>query len=167
MLFSRILGAQGMTFGIMDGVITVLGVLAGLYALGDRTVLVAGMLIAGMADSLANAAGIHVSQETEGEHGRREVMMSTLMALLSTLSVTLILVLPHTLLGLCPASLASVLAGLALITVMGFFVGKRLGRGRLKTGGIILEYVLMALIVIGVSSLIGIAVRDLLGVAYV
>lgn len=155
-----------MTFGIMDGVITVLGVLAGLYALGDRTVLVAGMLIAGMADSLANAAGIHVSQETEGEHGRREVLMSTLMALLSTLAVTLILVLPHTLLGLYPASLASVLTGLALISGMGFFVGKRLGRGRLKTGGIMLEYVLMALLVIGISSLIGILVRDILGVAY-
>ena len=72
MLFSRLLGAQGMTFGVMDGVITTLGVLAGLNVLGDRAIVIAGMLIAGFADSFANAAGIHVSQETEGEHSQRD-----------------------------------------------------------------------------------------------
>ncbi len=167
MFFRRIIGAPGMTFGVMDGVITVLGVLAGLYILGDRTVVIAGMLIAGMADSLANAAGIHVSQETEGEHSRREVMMSTIMAFLSTFVVTLILVLPHAFLGLYAASLASMALGLTMILGTGFFVGKKLGKGSKKTGKIMLEYMVMALVVIGISSLIGLFVRDLLGVVYV
>jgi hypothetical protein len=166
-LFRKVVGAQGLTFGVMDGVITVLGVLTGLYVLGDRAVVIAGMLIAGLADSFANAAGIHVSQETEGEHGRGEVRMSTLMAFLSTFIVTLLLVLPHAFLSLYLAFLTSMILGLALIFGVGFFVGKRLRKGNKKTGKIMLEYFLIALVVIATSYLIALFVRSLIGVAYV
>lgn len=167
MLFRRIVGAQGMTFGVMDGVITMLGVLAGLYVLGDKTVVIAGMLVAGFADSFANAAGIHVSQETEGEHTISEVRMSTIMAFLSTIFVTLFLVIPQLILDLYSALLTSIVIGFALIICMGYYVGKGLKKSDKKTERIILEYVLIALVVIGASYLIGLLVRAWFGVAHV
>jgi hypothetical protein len=166
MLFRKLAGSQGMTFGVMDGVITVLGVLAGLFVLGDKGVVIAGMLIAGMADSLANAVGIHVSQETEGAHSRKDIMMSTIMAFLSTFIVTLILVFPHGFFSLYQGTLVSIFLGLLLILGVGYFVAKRLEKDRRGTAILMIEYLGMALLVVGLSSVLGMVVRDLFGVVY-
>ena len=167
MLFKKIVGAQGLTFGVVDGVITVLGILAGLYVLGDRMAVVAGMLVAGLADSFANAVGIHISQETEGKHSSKEVMMSTSLAFLATFIVTLILVVPHFFMPLQNASFVSVALGLVFITGVGYFIGKRLEKGHLKTGKLIAEYLMMTILVIAASYIIVTLVRDIFGVVYV
>jgi len=54
-------GLQGFTFGMMDGIITALGILMGLSALENRSVVLIGVLVAGLADSFANAATILMS----------------------------------------------------------------------------------------------------------
>jgi hypothetical protein len=57
--------------------------------------------------------------------------------------------------------------GLAMIFGVGFFVGKRLRKGNKKTGKIMLEYFLIALVVIATAFLIALFVRSLFGVAHV
>ncbi|MCD6445305.1 hypothetical protein J7L49_00770 [Candidatus Bathyarchaeota archaeon] len=66
-------GLQGLAFGMMDGIITALGVLMGLTPLNDKIILFIGIMVTGLADSFANAAGIHVSEEAETIHKRSEV----------------------------------------------------------------------------------------------
>jgi hypothetical protein len=58
-------GFQGINFGVMDAVVTVLCVMIGLSLTNNKLVLLVGIFTAGMADSFANAAGMHVSQENE------------------------------------------------------------------------------------------------------
>lgn len=70
-------GFQGISFGVMDAVVTVLGVMIGLSVTGNRFVLLIGILTVGVADSFANAAGMHVSEETDIFHTQREVFKST------------------------------------------------------------------------------------------
>ncbi|MGQ9468300.1 MAG: hypothetical protein ACUVTD_00475 [Nitrososphaerales archaeon] len=65
-------GFQGISFGIMDELITTVGVLTGLGITTDQPITILGIVLTGLANSFANAAGIHVSQETEIHHGRRE-----------------------------------------------------------------------------------------------
>lgn len=164
MIFRRVLGCQGMTFGIMDGVITVLGVMAGLFVLGDKAIIIAGMLVAGLADSLANAAGIHVSQETEGAHKRKEILMATFLAFLSTAAVTVVLTLPVILMPVQSAFFASIGIGILMIAWVGYYVSQGLEKDKKGSAKLIFEYIAIAIGVIVLSSLIGVAVKALLGV---
>ncbi len=72
----ELLGSEGIAFGLMDGIITILGVLMGLIIVGDKEVLIIGTLAAGIADSFANAAGLHVSQESIRNGGRIKIWKS-------------------------------------------------------------------------------------------
>jgi hypothetical protein len=68
-----------MSFGLTSGVITTLGLLVGLSAgTSSRTAVVAGILTIAVADSLSDALGIHMSEESEGVHAPREVWVATL-----------------------------------------------------------------------------------------
>ena len=165
MILRSLNGCQGLTFGVMDGVITVIGVLVGLYVLGNPLLVVAGILIAGFAGSLANAAGIHVSQETEGKHPPKEVMMSTVMAFSSTATVTVLLVLPFFFLDMGLAVAISVTMGLLFIAGVGFLVADKLHKIGAEKAKLVAEYLLIVLIVIALSYGFGLLIKNILGVA--
>jgi len=165
MILRRIKGCQGMTFGVMDGVITVIGVLVGLYVLGNPLLVIAGILIAGFAGSLANAAGIHVSQETEGKHPPEEVMTSTVLAFASTASVTIILVLPFFFLDMGLAVAVSVTMGLLFIAGVGVFVAGKLRKRGTEKAKLVAEYLLIVSMVIVLSYGFGLLVKNILGVS--
>ena len=63
----------------------------GLSATNNRLILLVGIITCGLADALGNAAGFHVSEETEEYHTRREVWKSTILCFLSTMIVFVIL----------------------------------------------------------------------------
>jgi len=117
-------GFQGVSFGIMDAVITVLGVMIGLSVTNNRFVLLIGVLTAGVADAFANAAGMHVAQETEIHHGKGEVFKSTIYCFFATLITVLILSLPIVLLPLKYSIYVSIGIGLSLLVGLGYFVSK-------------------------------------------
>lgn len=59
----------GFCFGLTPGIITTLGLMMGLYSgTQDRVVVIGGILIIAIADSLSDAFGIHVSEESENMH---------------------------------------------------------------------------------------------------
>ena len=148
-------GIQGMTFGAMDAIINVLGIIVGLGVIGDRVIVVVGLLVAGIANSLGNAAGFHVSEETEGIHTRKEVWLSTLLSFVGTFAVTIILVLPLLFFGLSQAMIISVLGGMAIIVLMGIFNGRHMGQGRKETISLIFEYMVLAVVVIIIAYYLG------------
>jgi len=156
-------GIQGMTFGAMDAIINVLGIMVGLGVIGDRVVVVVGLLVAGIANSLGNAAGFHVSEETEGIHTRREVWLSTVLSFAGTFTVTVALVLPLLFFGMSDAMITSVLGGLAIIVLMGIFNGRHAGHGRREIISLIFEYVALAVAVIIVAYYLGLFASAMLG----
>lgn len=117
-------GFQGISFGVMDAVVTVLGVMIGLSVTDNKVILLIGILTAGVADSFANAAGMHVAQETETHHGKREVFKSTIYCFFATLITVLILSLPIVLLPLGYSIYVSIGVGLSLLVGLGYFVSK-------------------------------------------
>jgi len=117
-------GFQGISFGIMDAVVTVLGVMIGLSVTDNKFVLFVGILTAGVADSFANAAGMHVSEETKNFHNRQEVLKSTVYCFFATLITVLILSMPIVLLPLRYSIYVAIGIGLFLLVFLGYFVSK-------------------------------------------
>lgn len=148
-------GIQGMTFGMMDAIINVVGIIIGLSVIGDKLAVFVAILVAGIANSLGNAAGFHVSEESEGIHTRRDVWKSTIMAFLGTFFVTIILLMPLLFLSLAGAVLTSVSTGIVLLLLLGFVVSRISGFGRGRMLMLMLEYLLMGIIVIVVAYYLG------------
>ena len=148
-------GLQGMTFGSMDAIITVIGIVVGLGVMGNRTAVFVGILVAGIANSFGNAWGFHISEETENIHTSKEVWMSTLMSFGGTLISTLILLTPVLMLPLGTAIVATVLVGIAMIVLIGILVGRVQGRGTRGCCKLVVEYVGISLLVIAIAYCLG------------
>jgi len=145
-------GMQGATFGIMDGIITILGVMWGLSVTHDKFILIIGILTAGLADSFANAAGMHVSQETEVIHKRKEVWKSTVFSFISTFLVAIILTSPLFFLSVKNAITVSALIAVILLVNLGYFVAEVRHK---KPINLILEYTVMGIVVSAVCYGLG------------
>jgi hypothetical protein len=155
-------GIQGMTFGAMDAIINVLGIVVGLGVIGDRVIVVVGLLVAGIANSLGNAAGFHVSEETEGIHTRKEVWLSTMLSFIGTFAVTIILLLPLLFFGLSQAMIISILGGVLIIVLMGMFNSRQQGHGRKEAMSLIFEYLALAFVVIIIAYYLGMFASSML-----
>ena len=155
-------GTQGMTFGAMDAIINVIGILIGLGVVGNKTTVILGLLVAGIANSFGNAAGFHVSEETEGIHTRKEVWMSTIQAFMGTFSVTFLLLIPPLFLELFTGIAISVIMGIGLLMGLGFYVSKRF-KEKMSPLHLAFEYTMIGIAVIIVSYILGYSVITLLG----
>ena len=144
-----------MTFGVMDAIINVVGILIGLGVVGNKVTVILGILVAGLANSMGNAAGFHVSEETEGIHSRREVWMSTAQAFVGTFSVTLLLLAPPFFLDLFTGTMISLVMGISLLLGMGVFVGKRMKCSRKEIVHLAIEYTITGILVIIASYFLG------------
>ena len=144
-----------MTFGSMDAIITVLGIIVGLGVIGNRSAVFIGVLVAGIANSFGNAWGFHISEETENVHSRREVWMSTIMSFFGTLVSTLILLIPVLIFPLSTAIAASVAVGVAMIAMIGVFVSRIQGIGPHGCCKLVLEYVGISMLVIVIAYYLG------------
>jgi len=68
----------GFSFGLTSGIITTLGLMVGLHsAVDDKLAIIGGILTIAIADSLSDAMGIHVSEESEAKHTSKEIWQST------------------------------------------------------------------------------------------
>ena len=137
-------GYQGATFGIMEGIIMALGLIMGLSAIENKAAIVAGILVAALADAFANAAGFHVSEETETYHTRREIWKSTIFCFFTTITVILLLAVPVFFMPIAQAIIVSELIGIVILALLGYYVG---GIGNKKRFNIIIEYVLIGVVV--------------------
>lgn len=151
-------GFQGVAFGVMDGVILALGVITGLSVLENRFILFLSLLATGIADAFGNAAGMHVEEETEKDHGRKEVWTSTISAFFSTFFVFILLIIPILILPLALAVTVSWLLGIILLTLLGVKVAEIRGWNSSK---IIIEYVLWGIAVSVASYLLISGVKGL------
>lgn len=146
------IGYQGVAFGIMDGIITILGVLVGIGITGNRPFTIIGILAVGLADSFANSMGIHVSEETENIHSRKEIWQITGLCFLATFFTMIFLILPLLIFDFSIAFHMSYILGFILLIALGMFVSKQRGT---KSGKLILEYLSVGIAVVIISYFIG------------
>jgi len=145
-------GMQGTTFGIMDGIITVLGVMWGLSVTKNKFILIIGILTAGLADSFANAAGMHVSQETETSYKRKEVWKSTIFCFISTFLVAAVLTSPLILFSIDISIIISGITAIIILIALGYLVAKL---SKKKPLHLIIEYTIMGIVVSAVCFGLG------------
>jgi predicted membrane protein (TIGR00267 family) len=167
--FGFIEGFQGTAFGIMDGMITILGVVIGISQVTSSTTLVVvSGLVAGVANAFGNSIGFYASELAErGEHIREkahvapstEVYMSTVNSFVSSLIAMLVPILPFVFLPSMQAMAAAVSIAMVVLFALGSYVGHLIGLSRFRFG---LRYVMLGLIGSGLSYLIGNLLKSLL-----
>lgn len=148
-------GFSGMTFGVMDGVLTVTSVLVGLGPVADKSAVVLAMFIVGLADSMANAAGIRVSQETVVHLKKSQIFRSMLLAFLGTFIVTVALIIPLIFFDMSTSIYVSTFLGILLMIGLGIFVGTRRMYKSHEMLRLIAEYIITAGIIITISHTLG------------
>ena len=143
----------GVSFGLTSGVITTLGLMVGLYySTGAKVAVIGGVLVIAVADSLSDALGIHISEESENKHSNREIWEATFATFGAKLVVTLTFIVPVVLLDLFPAIVASVAWGFLLIGLFSYYISRE---SEPKPWKVVAEHFFIAVVVIVATCLIG------------
>lgn len=163
-------GFQGVAFGTMDGLITILGVVIGIAtATGNSTLVILSGIVVGVANSIGNCFGFYASELAErAEHiyekqhisSMAEIRRSTVLAFVTSLASMSILIVPFALVGsLNYAMIVSLSVAMAMLFGLGVSVGKLSREGPLRFG---VRYVLLGLTGAALSFVVGTALKDLL-----
>ncbi len=165
-------GFHGLTFGLVDGIVTMLGVVIGVaQATGDKRVVIVSGVVAGVANAFGNSIGFYGSELAErGEHmveGREpssmtEVRRSSLLSLLMSLGATAVLTVPFLTFSQNVAMLVALALGGALLFSLGSIVGRLWRRHPLRYG---LTYLGLGIAGAGLSYFVGDIVRTFLSPA--
>ena len=108
-----------------SGIITTLGLMVGLHSgTHSKLVVIGGILVIAIADSLSDALGIHLSEESENKHTTKEIWEATLSTFLSKFAFTLTFIIPLLLFQLSTAIIVSIAWGLSLLCIFSLFIAK-------------------------------------------
>ncbi len=139
------------SFGLTSGVITALGMIVGLNsATSSKLAVVAGIIVMAIADGLADAAGLHVAEETEVgkggvKHTPKEVWLTTLFTFLSVSGFILTFAVPVLIFPLKTAVALAIAWGFLLLILLNFYTAKIKKESPIR---VISEHILVALFVI-------------------
>lgn len=144
---------KGMGFGIASGVITTLGLIIGLYAsTSSKGVIVGGIMIIAIADSLSDAFGIHLSEEYGTKKRDREIWIATFSTLGFKFLSAIIFLLPFLFLEIFHALIASFVWGVFLILFFSYVVAKQKGERPLYS---MAEHFFITILVVVLTYFIG------------
>jgi len=151
----------GLFFGATSGVITTLGMITGLNA-GTQsiTAVLGGILVIAVADSMSDALGIHLAEESDPTTDHEHVWQATIATFLTKFVFALSFVVPLLLLPLGPAVVASIAWGMLVITVLSYFLARSHNESPWL---IIMEHLGIAILVVVLSHLIGVWVANTFG----
>ena len=162
MEFFRNEGARtGLFFGATSGVITTIGLIAGLNA-GTKSLaaVLGGIFVIAVADAMSDALGIHLAEEADPATSHRHVWSATITTFLTKFVFSLSFAVPLLLLPLGSAVLVSVAWGMIVIVVLSYFLARSQGSNPLQVIG---EHLFIAILVVVLSHLIGVWVNNTFG----
>jgi VIT1/CCC1 family predicted Fe2+/Mn2+ transporter len=143
----------GLFFGATSGVITTIGLIAGLHA-GTNSVaaVLGGILVIAVADALSDALGIHLAEESDPNATQHHIWSATISTFITKFVFAITFAVPVLLLPLFSAVVASVVWGLLVVTVLSYFIARAQQASPLAIIG---EHVGIAVLVVIVSHYIG------------
>ena len=143
----------GISFGLTSGVITTLGLMVGLNSgTHSRLAVLGGILTIAVADAFSDALGIHVAEEAENVHTPAEVWQATFATLITKFLFAMTFVVPVLLFALPAAIIVNIAYGLAVLSIMSWYLARQQGDAPIKCIG---EHVAIALLVIAVTHYMG------------
>lgn len=143
----------GLFFGATSGVITTLGLIAGLNAgTHSMAAVLGGIFVISVADSMSDALGIHLAEEADANATPDHIWAATVSTFLNKFVFALSFAIPLLLLPLEQAVIASVVWGMLVITVLSYFIART---QKASPVAIIAEHLGIAVLVVVLSHLIG------------
>lgn len=143
----------GICFGTTSGIITTIGLMIGLYSVtNSRLAVIGGILTIAIADSLSDAMGIHISEESENKHTSKEIWESTICTLLSKFVIASSFIIPVIILDLKIAIYVSIVWGLSLLCILSYYISCD---GKAKSWRVVLEHLTIAIVVMIAAYYVG------------
>jgi VIT1/CCC1 family predicted Fe2+/Mn2+ transporter len=150
----------GLSFGLTSGVITTLGLMVGLYSsTNSKIAVIGGILAIAVADAFSDAAGIHMSEESEGCHSAKEIWQATIATFVSKFLIALTFIVPVLFFTLGRALAFNVIWGLVLISGFSFWISKERGIGLYRE---VLEHLVITILVVVSTYCFGILISRFL-----
>jgi VIT1/CCC1 family predicted Fe2+/Mn2+ transporter len=118
----------------------------------SKLVVLGGILTIAIADAFSDALGIHVSEESENLHTKREIWVSTVSTFLSKFIFALTFVIPVVFFDLSTAIFISIIWGLAALAYLSYRIAISQGTKPWKVIG---EHLVIALAVIILTHFVG------------
>ena len=144
---------KGISFGLTSAVITTLGLMVGLNSgTHSKVAVLAGILTIAVADAFSDALGIHVSEEAENTHTHRQIWGATAATFLTKFVFAMTFMVPVLLFPLPTAIVVSLVWGLAVLTVLSYFIARSQAVPAWKIIG---EHLMIAIVVIAVTHWLG------------
>lgn len=143
---------QGLSFGLTSGIITTLGLLIGLnYSTNSKIVVISGIIVIAIADALSDSFGMHMSEESIKLKENR-IWQVTSATFLSKFVLGMSFLIPVLLFELRTAVYISIGWAILLLSILSYYLAKREKINPIKS---IVEHIIIAIIVVLVSSYIG------------
>lgn len=143
---------KGLSFGLVSGVITTLGMMIGLdIGTSSKMTVILGVITIAIADAFSDALGIHVSEEAE-QTSEHKVWSATIATFFSKIIFSMSFVIPLILLELTTAVIFSAIYGLILIGLISYYIAKK---QKEVAKEVVAEHLIITILVITVSYIIG------------
>jgi len=144
---------KGFSFGLTSAVITTLGIIVGLNATtNSKIAIIGGVLAIAIADAFSDALGIHIAEESEGQHTAKQIWCATLVTFLTKFIFALTFIIPILLFSITTAIIISLIWGLGLLSVFSYYLAQK---QKIQPWKVIAEHVLIAVLVIIITHLVG------------
>ena len=151
----------GLSFGLTSGIITTLGLMMGLYSgTNSQLVVIGGIFTIAIADSMSDALGIHISEESENKHSSREIWESTFCTFIFKFIVASSFLIPVIIFELRLAIIICIIWGLSILSIFSFRIAKNQNN---KSWKVVLEHLIIAVIVIILANYVGYFINSTFG----
>ena len=153
---------KGFGFGLTSGIITTLGLIIGLNSsTHSKSIILGGIIIIAIADSLSDSLGMHISEEADSKNNKQQIWGATISTFLFKFIFALAFIIPILLLTLHTAIIVSIILGLFLISIFSYYIAKSNKQSPTKA---IAEHILITLIVIFLTHFLGKFVNSAFGI---
>lgn len=143
----------GLSFGLTSGIITTLGLIIGIEsATNSKLAVIAAILSVALADSLSDAMGMHLSEESRKDETNKPIWAISLFTFIGKAIFSLIFLIPIVYLDLDLAIKISSVVGIIIISILAIYIAHRKSHPIIKE---VLEHVSLAIIVIFISYYLG------------
>ncbi len=144
---------KGVSFGLTSGVITTLGMIVGVNAsTSSRLAVIAAIVAIAIADAFSDAVAMHVSEESERAHTRKDVWEATMATFMTKFLFAMTFVIPIWFLALDIAVLVDIIWGLLIMTVFNIFLARSQEERVLR---VVLEHLTIAIVVVLITYITG------------
>jgi VIT1/CCC1 family predicted Fe2+/Mn2+ transporter len=144
---------KGLSFGLTSGVITTLGMIVGVNAsTSSRLAVIAAIVAIAIADAFSDSVAMHVSEESEGIHTKKDIWEATLTTFLTKFILALTFVIPIWLLFLDIAVVVDIIWGLLIVTTFNILLAQSQEE---NVPRVVFEHLVIAIIVVVVTYVVG------------